>query len=133
MRILFVHPNYPGHFRYVAPRLVDQGWECAFVTRNGDAPDLPGVRRILYDPAGGVARGSLPCTHRFQAAAGHAQGVYKALKASGRRWSATEGRPRSSKWRVMIERPANAPFVIDRTMVDPRAFTRLLEAYHHVA
>ncbi len=45
----------------------------------------------------------------------------------------TEGRPRSNKWRVMIERPANSPFVIDRTMVDPRAFTRLLEAYHHVA
>ncbi len=45
----------------------------------------------------------------------------------------TEGRPRSSKWRVLIERPANSPFVIDRTMVDPRAFNRLLEAYHHVA
>jgi hypothetical protein len=44
-----------------------------------------------------------------------------------------EGRPRSSKWRVLIERPANAPFVIDRTMVDPKAFTKVLEAYHHVA
>ena len=45
----------------------------------------------------------------------------------------TVGSPRSSKWRVLIERPADAPFVIDRAMVDPRAFTRVLEAYHHVA
>jgi hypothetical protein len=45
----------------------------------------------------------------------------------------TQGRPRSSKWRVLIERPANTPMVIDRSMVDPRAFTRVLEAYHHVA
>ncbi len=45
----------------------------------------------------------------------------------------TVGRPRSNKWKVLIERPANTPFVIDRTMVDPKAFTRVLEAYHHVA
>lgn len=45
----------------------------------------------------------------------------------------TQGKPRSSQWKVLIERPANAPFVIDRSMVDPKAFTRVLEAYHHVA
>ncbi len=45
----------------------------------------------------------------------------------------TEGKVRSNRWRVLIERPANTPFVIDRTMVDPKAFTRVLEAYHHVA
>jgi hypothetical protein len=44
----------------------------------------------------------------------------------------TIGRPRSGRWRVLIERPANTPFVIDRTMVDPRDFTRVLEAYYHV-
>ena len=44
----------------------------------------------------------------------------------------TIGKPRSGRWRVLIDRPANTPFVIDRTMVDPRAFTRVLEAYHHV-
>ena len=45
----------------------------------------------------------------------------------------TQGKPRSSNWKVLIERPANTPFVIDRTMVDPKAFTRVMEAYHHVA
>jgi hypothetical protein len=44
-----------------------------------------------------------------------------------------EGSPRSSRWKVLIDRPAGTPFVIDRTMVDPKAFTRVLEAYHHVA
>ncbi len=43
------------------------------------------------------------------------------------------GSPRSSSWKVLIDRPADAPFVINRTMVDPKAFTRVLEAYHHVA
>ncbi len=42
-----------------------------------------------------------------------------------------QGSPRSSRWRVLIDRPANTPYVIDRTMVDPRAFMRVLEAYHH--
>jgi len=45
----------------------------------------------------------------------------------------TVGSPRSGKWKVLIERPADSPFVIDRAMVDPRHFTRVLEAYHHVA
>ncbi len=45
----------------------------------------------------------------------------------------TQGKPRSSRWKVLIERPANTPFVIDRTMVDPKAFTKVMEAYHHVA
>jgi hypothetical protein len=42
-----------------------------------------------------------------------------------------EGSPRSNRWRVLIERPANTPYVIDRTMVDPKAFMRVLQAYHH--
>jgi hypothetical protein len=42
-----------------------------------------------------------------------------------------QGSPRSSRWKVLIERPANTPFVIDRTMVDPKAFMRVLHAYHH--
>ena len=42
-----------------------------------------------------------------------------------------EGSPRSSRWKVLIERPANDPYVINRSMVDPKAFTRVLQAYHH--
>jgi hypothetical protein len=42
-----------------------------------------------------------------------------------------QGSPRSSRWKVLIDRPANTPFVIDRSMVDPKAFMRVLNAYHH--
>lgn len=44
-----------------------------------------------------------------------------------------QGSPRSSRWKVLIERPSKAPFVIDRTMVDPKEFMRVLSAYHHLA
>jgi hypothetical protein len=43
-----------------------------------------------------------------------------------------EGAARSSRWRVLIDRPERSPFVIDRTMVDPRAFLTVLQAYQHV-
>ncbi len=42
-----------------------------------------------------------------------------------------QGSPRSSRWKVLIDRPQNTPFVIDRSMVDPKAFMRVLNAYHH--
>lgn len=42
-----------------------------------------------------------------------------------------QGSPRSGRWKVLIDRPQNTPFVIDRTMVDPKAFMRVLQAYHH--
>jgi hypothetical protein len=44
-----------------------------------------------------------------------------------------EGGPRSSRWRVLIERPQDTPYVIDRSMVDPRSFLEVLAAYHHTA
>jgi len=41
-----------------------------------------------------------------------------------------EGKPSSTRWRVLIDRPTSVPFVIDRSMVDPRAFMKVLKAYH---
>ena len=43
-----------------------------------------------------------------------------------------EGKPTSSRWRVLIDRPTDVPFIIDRSMVDPRAFMKVLRAYHRV-
>ncbi|MEO6512870.1 MAG: hypothetical protein ABIO16_17865 [Nocardioides sp.] len=42
-----------------------------------------------------------------------------------------QGTARSSRWKVLIDRPQKAPFVIDKTMVDPKAFMQVLQAYHH--
>jgi hypothetical protein len=42
-----------------------------------------------------------------------------------------QGSARSSRWKVLIDRPQKTPFVIDKTMVDPKAFMQVLQAYHH--
>ncbi len=42
-----------------------------------------------------------------------------------------QGTARSGRWKVLIDRPQRAPFVIDKTMVDPKAFMQVLHAYHH--
>lgn len=46
MHVLFVHSNFPAQFRCIAPRLArEYAWRCTFVTRNAEAPDVPGVER----------------------------------------------------------------------------------------
>src|SRR5204863_8067835 len=81
MHVLFIHPEFPTQFRYIAPWLArEHGWDCTFLTRPSNAPDLPGVRRVNYDPSQGPTPGGNPCGRRFEASLGHALGVYDALK-----------------------------------------------------
>lgn len=61
MKILFVHQNCPGQFKYLAPYLAAlEGNEVVFITRPGK-PELPNVRKIEYKPS----RESAPATHRY--------------------------------------------------------------------
>jgi glycosyltransferase involved in cell wall biosynthesis len=61
MKILFVHQNCPGQFKYLAPRLAAlPGNEVFFITRPGK-PDLPGVKKLEYTPA----RKPEMSTHRY--------------------------------------------------------------------
>jgi len=61
MKILFVHQNCPGQFKYLAPRLAAlPGNEVVFITRPGK-PELPGVRKLEYTPA----RTPAASTHRY--------------------------------------------------------------------
>ena len=81
MHVLFVHPNYPAQFRYIAPRLQREfGWRCTFATRNTKAPPLPGVERVAYGLRSSATRANHVCTRSFETAVGHAHGVYAALK-----------------------------------------------------
>lgn len=51
MKVLFIHPNCPGQFKHLAPRLASlPGNEVIFITRPGK-PDLPGVKKLDYTPA----------------------------------------------------------------------------------
>ena len=82
MHVLFVHPNFPAQFRYLAPRLAgDFGWRCSFASQNAKAADVPGVERLLYHRDGGPGPGHHVCTRYFEGAVGHVHGVYEALKA----------------------------------------------------
>lgn len=64
MRILFVHQNFPGQFKHLAPALVRRGHEVAAFTMKADAPtDWQGVRMLPYR----VARGSTPQIHPWLA------------------------------------------------------------------
>lgn len=60
LRILFIHQNMPGQYRYLAPSLAAAGHEVLFVTQRSDV-ELPGVRRISY-PAPRKAHAS---THHY--------------------------------------------------------------------
>lgn len=82
MHVLFVHSNFPAQFRCIAPRLArDYGWRCTFVTRNGQATDVPGVERVLYRPVGGAGPGNHSFARQFESTVRNGHGVYEAMKA----------------------------------------------------
>ena len=58
MRILFVHQNFPGQYRHIAPALAASGHEVVALGIN-PAVSLPGVRHIRYE----VRKSSSPGIH----------------------------------------------------------------------
>ena len=60
MRILFIHQNFPGQFKHLAPALAARGHEVsAFTMQKVAAGHWQGVRLLPYRPA----RGSTPGIH----------------------------------------------------------------------
>lgn len=59
MRLLFVHQNFPGQYRHLAPALAAQGHEVHALAIN-QQPGLPGVRLHLYKVARGSSRNIHP-------------------------------------------------------------------------
>ena len=81
MHVLFVHQNFPAQFRCLAPQLAACGWRVTFGTRNGAAPALPGVERVIYQMRSGATHSHHPCTRGFANGFGHAHGVYESMKS----------------------------------------------------
>jgi glycosyltransferase involved in cell wall biosynthesis len=87
MKILFVHQNFPGQYRFVAPHLARQeGNEVVSLGKRKDRP-IPGIRRAIYEPAPGPANSA---THdylvKFEEAVRHgevAAGAAARLKRDG--------------------------------------------------
>lgn len=62
MNILFVHQNFPGQFKHLAPALARQGHRVVALHINACQP-LPGVQLVRYQPQGQPGHG----THRWLA------------------------------------------------------------------
>ncbi|MFH1009196.1 MAG: glycosyltransferase family 4 protein [Candidatus Latescibacterota bacterium] len=58
MRVLFIHQNFPGQFKHLAPALAGRGHQVVAPTMNLP-PQMPGVQVIPY----GVKRGTSPNIH----------------------------------------------------------------------
>lgn len=60
MNILFVHQNFPGQFKHLAPALARQGHRVLALHIQAHSP-LPGVQSVRYKPKGQAGQG----THRW--------------------------------------------------------------------
>ncbi len=64
MNILFIHQNFPGQFKHLAPALAQKGHQVVAMTlQKGPTEPAPGVRLIPYS----VARGSTTTIHPWAA------------------------------------------------------------------
>lgn len=86
MRVLFVHQNFPGQYRHVAPALAARpGTEVVALGIN-PAPALPGVRHVRYTVAGRSTPGIHPPAADFETATLRGEAAARAalaLKAEG--------------------------------------------------
>ena len=79
MKIIFIHQNMPGQFKYLARKLAENpANEVYFITKRENI-EIPGVRKILYRPS----REPTPSTHHYLISAErgvlHGQQVARAL------------------------------------------------------
>jgi glycosyltransferase involved in cell wall biosynthesis len=64
MNLLFVHQNFPGQFKHLAPALAQAGHRVhAFAI---DGKDVPGVQVLRYKPARGNSRDTHPYAREFE-------------------------------------------------------------------
>ncbi|WP_245239635.1 glycosyltransferase [Methylobacterium variabile] len=81
MRVLFVHQNFPGQYRHVAPALAARpGTEVVALGIN-PAPPLPGVRHLRYAVAGRSSPGIHPLAASFETAVLRAEAAARAARA----------------------------------------------------
>ena len=92
MNILFIHQNFPGQFRFLAPALVQQGHNVQAMTMQKLATDATGsataqgVTVIPYEPSMGSTANIHPWVVDFESKIIRAEGCFRAalkLKAQG--------------------------------------------------
>ena len=67
MKILFIHQNYPGQFKFVAPALASRGHDVTAMTMQANAPEmLYGVKIIHYGANRGTSSDIHPWVSDFE-------------------------------------------------------------------
>lgn len=64
MNLLFVHQNFPGQFKHLAPYMAQAGHRVLALAIDG--PGLPGIEVRRYRPARGSSRGIHPWAAEFE-------------------------------------------------------------------
>ncbi len=81
MKLLFVHQNMPGQYRELIQWLAAQGGhEIVFLTQRKNAPDLDGVRNVIYKSHHKAADDGYGLSKTWENAAGNGFGAVMALK-----------------------------------------------------
>ena len=87
MRFLFVHQNFPGQFKFLAPELVRLGHEVVAMPVRADGPSQwNGVRLAPYRVARGTTEGVHPWVSDFETKVIRAEACFRAaleLRAQG--------------------------------------------------
>jgi len=77
MKVLFVHQNFPGQYRHVAPALAARGDEVIGLGEN-PAQALPGVKHLRYKAPPAANEKTHRCLRRLEAATYRGQQVARA-------------------------------------------------------
>jgi glycosyltransferase involved in cell wall biosynthesis len=65
--VLFVHQNFPGQFKFLAPALVRKGYRVAAMTMKKGSPAVwEGVQLVVYSPSRGTTPGVHPWVSDFE-------------------------------------------------------------------
>jgi glycosyltransferase involved in cell wall biosynthesis len=87
MKILFIHQNFPGQFKFLAPALVQQGHECMAMTmRKPEVDTWHGVKMVHYGTRRGSTSGVHPWVSDFETKVVRGEACFRAamqLKSQG--------------------------------------------------
>jgi glycosyltransferase involved in cell wall biosynthesis len=87
MKILFIHQNFPGQFKFLAPALVKQGHQVvAMIMQKPSVNDWQGVKLVYYAAKRGTTPNIHPWVSDFETKTIRGEACFKAahqLKASG--------------------------------------------------
>ncbi len=81
MRILFIHNNFPAQYRHIAGALADNpDNKIGFITQNKTSAEMPGVTKLVYEPARKAHASTHLYVKAFENAVLEAQAVVRILE-----------------------------------------------------